>query len=111
MRLQWGDIDWQRRIVLLRTSKNREPRLFPFRYHARLEQVLRDQRAQVTRWERTHDRLCTAVFPWRGRPMKKLRRSWRTACERAGLPGRLVHDFRRTAVRNLIRAGGSRRSR
>ena len=37
--------------------------------------------------------------------MKKLRRSWNRACRAAGLPGRLVHDFRRTAVRNLIRAG------
>ncbi len=37
--------------------------------------------------------------------MKKLRRSWQGACNRAGLHGRLLHDFRRTAVRNLIRAG------
>ena len=37
--------------------------------------------------------------------MKKLRRSWLSACRAAGLPGRLLHDFRRTAVRNLIRSG------
>ena len=31
-----------------------------------------------------------------------------TLCESAGLSGRIPHDFRRTAVRNLERAGLSR---
>src|SRR4029077_2546790 len=52
-----------------------------------------------------HGQLCAAVFPWRGHAIKSLRRSWRNACRAAGMPGRLLHDFRRTAVRNLIRAG------
>jgi len=97
--------DWKRQSIWLRDSKNREPRVFPFKYHLRLEQVLRRQRQFVTEWERGEAKLCTAVFPWRGRPMQKLRRSWKTACRAAGMPDRLVHDFRRTAIRNLIRAG------
>jgi integrase len=105
LKLHWSDVDWKRQSVRLRDSKNREPRVFPFKYHPRVEQVLRRQRDFVTDWERRQGTLCPAVFPWRGRPMQKLRRSWKTACRAAGMPDWLVHDFRRTAVRNLIRAG------
>ncbi len=105
LRLKWSDVDWTRRTVWLRDSKNREPRIFPFKYHPRLEEVLRRQRELVSQWEQAHSSLCPAVFHWHGQPMQKLRRSWKTACRAAGMSNRLVHDFRRTAVRNLIRAG------
>jgi integrase len=42
------------------------------------------------------------------RPKKSFRRAWRRVCLAAGLPGRIPHDFRRTAVRNLERAGVGR---
>jgi integrase len=36
---------------------------------------------------------------------RRLQKVWKTACKAAGVPGRLAHDFRRTAVRNLERRG------
>jgi len=34
-----------------------------------------------------------------------LNKAWQRACRLAGCPGRIPHDLRRTAVRNLVRAG------
>jgi integrase len=36
-----------------------------------------------------------------GTPRTAFYKVWRTACRKAGVPGMLTHDFRRTAVRNL----------
>jgi integrase len=50
--------------------------------------------------------ICPHVFqPFDGRAIRSFRKAWLAACKAAGCPGRIPHDFRRTAVRNLIRAG------
>jgi len=46
-----------------------------------------------------------------GKKLADHRDTWTTACKKAGHPGKLVHDLRRTAVRNLEGAGVSRRWR
>jgi integrase len=50
---------------------------------------------------------CPYVFTDDGRRISKsqFHREWTKACCDAGLKGKLFHDFRRTAVRELIRSG------
>ena len=40
-----------------------------------------------------------------GKPILEFRAAWEKLCEAAGVPGLLVHDFRRSAAKALRRAG------
>jgi integrase len=83
--------------------KNGEGRMFPLT--PRLRAVLEQQRDRTRALERARGQIIPWLFHRDGVPIKSFRRSWRTACRLAGLPGKIPHDFRRTAVRNLERAG------
>ncbi len=43
--------------------------------------------------------------PKRPQPIKAFTKAWKAACVAAGCPGRIPHDLRRTAVRNMVRRG------
>ena len=45
------------------------------------------------------------MFHRNGRPIRNFRKAWHDAVTEAGCPERIPHDFRRTAVRNLVGAG------
>ncbi len=105
--LEWRQVDWQGRVVCLDpgTTKNRDGRSFPFT--AALERLLTAQFAEHERL-RAEGRIVRCVFHRDGARIKNFRRAWLSACKAAGVPGHILHDFRRTAVRNLERAGVSR---
>ena len=108
--LQWRHVDLKAGTVTLDpgTTKNREGRTFHFGVVPELRTMLDAQRAATTAMESVKGAICPWVFHRNGRPIKSLRKAWADACEAVGLVGRIPHDLRRTAVRNLERAGVSR---
>ena len=96
--LEWRDVDLSGRVVRLRPeiSKNKDGRLLPLK--GELLQVI-----ERVKEGRRPD--CHYVFHLDGQPVGDFRRAWKTACKAAGLNGIIVHDLRRTAVRNMVRAG------
>ena len=48
---------------------------------------------------------CPWVFFKDGQKINSFRKTWNTTCRQVGLEGKLFHDFRRTAIRDMIRAG------
>jgi len=98
--LPWAAVDWEGQVIRLEgaRSKSGEPRVFPFGPAPALKTLLE------TRWQ---DRNGLYVFHRAGQPLGvgAVRSAWKRATKRAGLVGRLVHDLRRTAARDMRRAG------
>ena len=91
-------MDLAGKIVRLRPaiSKNKDGRVLP----------LSGELLEIV--ERASDKRrldCTNVFHLEGQPVGDFKRSWATACKSARVGKVLVHDLRRTAVRNMVRAG------
>ena len=103
--LEWRQVDFNAGTLRLDpgTTKNRDGRVFPMT--KALRAVLLEQKARTEELQRELGILIPNVFHIDGKPFKSYRKAWKTAWRKACLPGRIPHDFRRTAVRNLVRSG------
>jgi len=112
-------VDFQAGTVRLEagSTKNDEGRTFPVAALPELEGLLKEQRERTTALEKATGSIIPHVFHNDGEPIRWYKTAWWSACVRAGLAhwkdpehrkgyvGPVVHDLRRTAVRNLERAG------
>jgi integrase len=88
-------------------TKNKEGRNFPLTEE--LRGVLEAQTARTRALEREMGQIIPWLFHRQdGRQIKSLKHAFASACKAAGVPGRKIHDFRRTAGRNFERIGVSR---
>jgi len=113
--LQWRQINWTEGKLYLKAqdTKTNTPRVLFLT--GDLYRVLQTWKARCDqKWPE-----CPWICHRGGIRLQHLKRSWRTACKRVGLgrmvkdgkkqrevwEGKIPHDFRRTAVRNMVRAG------
>lgn len=104
--LQWADVDMLGRVIRLRSehSKNGQGRVLAL--EADLWNVIAGQWT-LREYERPDKTvgISLLVFHRKGEPIGDIRKSWEPACKAAKVEGKLFHDLRRTAVRNMVRAG------
>lgn len=103
--LQWRHVDFVGGTVRLDpgTTKNDEARTFPLTLELRA--LLEAQRAHTEALQRDLGQIIPWVFHRNGKRILYFYKAWNTACTAAGVPGRILHDFRRTGVRALVRCG------
>ena len=102
--LSFADLDDQAIRLRAENSKSRRGQALPL--EGELAAIIERRKAarQYTRADGTVA-LSAYVFHRDGEPVGDFRKAWATARKLAGISGRLFHDFRRTAVRNMVRAG------
>jgi integrase len=104
--LTWEDVDHRSRLIHLRPERSKNGHARKVALEGELWEIIQ------RRW---NDRVITRkngtatmpryVFHRDSHPIGEFKKSWASACAAAGVGHKLFHDFRRTAIRNMVRAG------
>ena len=93
--LQWAMLDRVGGVLRLPDSKNGEGRVVPVAGAVATLIEKRWRLRALTPW----------VFHAAGQQVRWINQQWNRACREAKVPGRLFHDLRRSAIRNMEAAG------
>jgi len=112
LNLRWNQVDLHAHAVRLNpgTTKNDAGQTVILDGEL-LETMLQqwERRKVVAIPDQSPTLLCPFVFHREGRQIKDPRKAWNKARKATGLTTKIPHDFRRTAVRNMVRAGVNER--
>jgi integrase len=93
--LEWRDIDFVARIITVRLTKNNDHKIIP------LNQSLYEELQQLARHLHSPYVFCNAE----GKRYDEVKRSFHTACRKAGITDFRFHDLRHTFASHLIMNG------
>jgi integrase len=98
LKLRWDQVDWTENLIRLerKQTKGKQARVAP---------LYGDLRSSLEMAYLARSADCPFVVSWRRRGISESKTAWNKARQRVGLSHLMVHDLRRTAVRNMIRAG------
>lgn len=100
IKLRWDDVDWDRKVITLHDTKNKERRLLPLMHYA-LELMKTHHKARNIASD--------LVFPAPSNPMRSWnsRSSWLSALQKANIDNFRFHDLRHSAASYLAMNGAS----
>jgi integrase len=98
LKLRWDQVDWDANLIRLEKKQT-------IGKQARVAPLYGELRAWLDIAYAGRDPECPFIVSWKGQGITEVKTAWNNARVRAGVPELLVHDLRRTAVRNMVRAG------
>ncbi len=100
--IQWPQVDFESGLIGLEPDETKigEGRSLPILRGDMYDLLLAAKKERDQKWPSS-----PWVFNRQGKPIRDFRGGWERACIAAGVPDLNFHDLRRTAVRNMRRAG------
>ncbi len=104
--LRWTDVDQKARVIRLRSEESKNGQGRTLALEGELHSIIQRRfQARIVTKKDTPPIISTLVFHHDSNPIVDIKKAWTKACDKARVGKKLFHDLRRTAIRNMVRAG------